>query len=114
MCLATACTFGSGSAVSSPSRGTSTPSPPAAISAEWAEYHRDAGRSGVGPGAPALSSPRAAWSAATDGDVYASPLIVAGHVIVATENNTVYSLDIFTGSAVWMKHLGDPVDASAR
>ena len=111
MCLATACTFGSGSAVSSPSRGTSTPSPPPAISAEWAEYHRDAGRSGVGPGAPALSSPRAAWSAATDGDVYASPLIVAGHVIVATENNTVYSLDIFTGSAVWMKHLGDPVDA---
>ena len=47
-----------------------------------------------------------------DGDVYASPLIVAGHVIVATENNTVYSLDLFTGSVVWKAHLGDPVDAS--
>jgi outer membrane protein assembly factor BamB len=44
--------------------------------------------------------------------VYASPLIVAGHVIVATENNTVYSLDLFTGSVVWKSHLGDPVDAS--
>lgn len=60
---------------------------------------------------PALSGPRVAWSAAVDGDVYASPLIVNGHVIVATENNTVYSLDLFTGSAVWTIHLGDPVDA---
>jgi outer membrane protein assembly factor BamB len=52
-----------------------------------------------------------AWNAAVDGDVYASPLIVAGHVIVATENNTVYSLDLFTGSVIWQTHLGDPVDA---
>lgn len=48
-----------------------------------------------------------------DGDVYASPLIVNGHVIVATENDTVYSLDLFTGSVVWSTHLGDPVDASS-
>jgi outer membrane protein assembly factor BamB len=47
-----------------------------------------------------------------DGDVYASPLIVSGHVLVATENNTVYSLDVFTGAVVWQRHLGDPVDAS--
>jgi len=47
-----------------------------------------------------------------DGDVYASPLIVAGHVLVATENNTVYSLDLFSGAVVWHRHLGDPVDAS--
>jgi outer membrane protein assembly factor BamB len=50
---------------------------------------------------------------AVDGQVYASPLIVDGHVIVATENNSVYSLDIFTGSLIWSKHLGDPVDASS-
>ena len=48
-----------------------------------------------------------------DGSVYASPLVVAGHVIVATENNTVYSLDLFTGSSVWQKHLGEPVVASS-
>ena len=54
-----------------------------------------------------------AWTVDVDGDVYASPLIVAGHVIVATENNTVYSLDIFTGATIWMKHLGDPVDSAS-
>jgi outer membrane protein assembly factor BamB len=88
-----------------------TPTPITPLSAEWTEYHRDAARSGLGPSQPALNGPRVAWSAAVDGDVYASPLIVAGHVIVATENNTVYSLDLFTGAAVWKIHLGDPVDA---
>jgi polyvinyl alcohol dehydrogenase (cytochrome) len=54
-----------------------------------------------------------AWTAGLDGDVYGSPLIVAGHVLAATENNTVYSLDLFSGSVVWKQHLGDPVDASS-
>lgn len=53
------------------------------------------------------------WRAAADGDVYASPLVVAGHVLVATENNTVYSLDVFTGSVIWKTHLGDPVASSS-
>jgi outer membrane protein assembly factor BamB len=65
----------------------------------------------MGPSVPALSGPRVAWNTSVDADVYASPLIVNGHVIVATENNTVYSLDVFTGTVVWMNHLGDPVDA---
>jgi outer membrane protein assembly factor BamB len=60
-----------------------------------------------------LASPKIAWTASVDGDVYASPLIVAGHVIVATENNTVYSLDLFTGATIWKIHLGQPVDASS-
>jgi polyvinyl alcohol dehydrogenase (cytochrome) len=54
-----------------------------------------------------------AWAAGLDGDVYASPLIVAGHVLAATENNTVYSLDLFSGSVVWKVHLGEPVDAGS-
>ncbi|HSP09770.1 MAG TPA: PQQ-binding-like beta-propeller repeat protein [Candidatus Dormibacteraeota bacterium] len=45
--------------------------------------------------------------------MYASPLIVRGHVIVATENDTVYSLDLFTGSVIWMIHLGEPVDSAS-
>lgn len=90
-----------------------TPSPSPAISTEWTEYHRDASRSGLGPAEPSVTTPKEAWRAAVDGNVYASPLIVAGHVIVATENNTVYSLDLFTGSVVWEVHLGDPVDASS-
>jgi outer membrane protein assembly factor BamB len=52
------------------------------------------------------------WTAGVDGALYASPLIVGGHAIVATENNTVYSFDLFTGAKVWERHLGDPVDAA--
>lgn len=112
LCLVgVACTSGPSSGVASRPRTTPTPSPP--ISADWTEYHRDAGRSGVGPSEPALNGPRVAWNVGVDAAVYASPLIVSGHVIVATENNTVFSLDIFTGQTIWSKHLGDPVDASS-
>ena len=89
------------------------PTPSTPVSSDWIEYHRDASRSGVGPAEPALTSPVVAWKSAVDADVYASPLIVEGHVIAATENNTVYSLDVFTGSVIWKNHLGDPVAASS-
>ena len=94
-------------------RASSGSSPSPAISAEWPQYHRNSARTGLGPATPALNSPSVAWTAHLDGDVYASPLIVAGHVLAATENNTVYSLDLFTGSVIWKIHLGDPVDASS-
>jgi polyvinyl alcohol dehydrogenase (cytochrome) len=90
--------------------GIATPSP--SISSDWTEYHGDASRAGVGPASPPFGQPHRAWDVAVDGDVYASPLIVAGHVLVATENNTVYSLDVFTGAVVWKAHLGSPVNAS--
>ncbi len=88
-------------------------SPSPTLATDWPQYHRNAARSGLGPLIPALGSPQAAWAADVDGDVYASPLIVAGHVLIATENDTVYSLDLFTGAVVWKEHLGDPVDASS-
>ena len=90
--------------------GRASPSPSLAF--DWPEYHQNAARTGVGPGSLPLSSPREVWRNTVDGDVYASPLIVSGHVLVATENNTVYSLDLFSGAVVWKQHLGDPVDAS--
>lgn len=83
------------------------------MSADWPQYHRNSARTGQGPATPALASPTTAWTAHLDGDLYASPLIVAGHVIAATENNTVYALDLFDGSVVWKVHLGQPVDASS-
>ena len=111
LCLLVGCTSSSPSAATSPSPSVSaTASPP--ISSDWTQYHRDAGRSGVGSSEPALDHPRVAWTFPVDGDLYASPLIVSGHVIVATENNTVYSLDVFTGAVVWSRHVGDPVDSS--
>lgn len=95
----------------SPGARLSTPSP--AISTEWTGYHLNSSRSGLGASTPALTTPKVAWSVNVDGDVYASPLIVGGHVIVATENNSVYALDVFTGNPVWQKNLGEPVDASS-
>ncbi|HEY8863380.1 MAG TPA: PQQ-binding-like beta-propeller repeat protein [Candidatus Dormibacteraeota bacterium] len=105
---------GSGvSSVPSPPPRASAGGSPSALAADWTEYHQNSGRAGVGPSAPALSSPGVAWKAPLDGDVYASPLIVAGHVLAATENNTAYSLDLFSGAVVWKQHLGDPVDAGS-
>jgi len=107
---------------SSPSSSPSPPlaqspapavSPSPALAADWYEYHRNSARTGLGPLVPALGSPAVAWTAHLDGAVYASPLIVAGHVLAATENNTVYALDMFTGSVVWKIHLGSPVDAAS-
>ncbi len=47
-----------------------------------------------------------------DGDIYAEPLVFGGSVFVATENNSVYSLDATTGSVLWRTNLGPPVDGS--
>lgn len=108
---------GTGSAPIASSSPAASPSPAATasppLSADWPQYHRNSARTGVGPSEPAMGSPAQAWTAHLDGDVYASPLIVAGHVLAATENNTVYALDLFSGAVVWKTHLGQPVDASS-
>jgi hypothetical protein len=41
------------------------------------------------------------WSATVEGQVYAQPLLAAGEVLVATENNKVYALDPSTGAQKW-------------
>jgi outer membrane protein assembly factor BamB len=51
-------------------------------------------------------------SPSLDGIVYAQPLVFGGAVFVATENNSVYSLDAKTGSVLWKTNLGPPVDGS--
>ena len=115
LCFSAACGSGSGGTIVSPSASTSPPAgatPSLGLSGDWPEYHGDASRAGVGPAFPPFGRPQRAWDMPVDGDVYASPLIVAGHVLVATENNTVYSLDLFTGAVVWKVHLGSPVEAS--
>jgi hypothetical protein len=59
-----------------------------------------------------------------DGQVYAQPLVVdnagtsttapSSSVIVATENNTVYSIDGTTGKVIWSNHLGTAWASSVR
>jgi outer membrane protein assembly factor BamB len=90
------------------------PSPPAGDPprAVWPTYHGDNRRSGVAE-ARALRPPlRQDWSTDLDGAVYAQPLVVGGSLLVATENNSVYSLDPHSGDIRWRRHLGAPVPQS--
>ncbi|MDQ6935436.1 MAG: PQQ-binding-like beta-propeller repeat protein [Actinomycetota bacterium] len=78
----------------------------------WWTYHRDNTRSGDQPGIAAVHRLLPAWQQHLDGAVYASPLVVGHQVILATENNTVYSLDLGTGRQSWRHHLGTPVSGN--
>ena len=106
--LSAACGSSSTSAARTPSPAES-PSPLGKVS-DWLEYHGTAARTGQGPSTPALSNPRQAWSVPVDANVYASPLIFHGRVIVATENNTLYSINLNSGTVFWKVHLGTPVN----
>jgi hypothetical protein len=87
----------------------------AAAAAPWPTYYGDAARTGLTADGPKqAASVRQQWaSPPLDGDIYAQPLIAGGHVILATENNTVYSLDESTGKIAWKTHLGEPVAGSS-
>ncbi len=69
-------------------------------------------RSGIGPATPTAATPHRTWTARVDGDVYAQPLVSGLSVIVATEDDSLYSLDARTGAQRWRNHLGEPVPAS--
>jgi hypothetical protein len=55
------------------------------------------------------------WAApvSLDGQVYAEPLVCGNTVFVATENNSVYAINVTTGSVLWRTNLGAPVPGSA-
>src|ERR1051326_8147251 len=83
-----------------------------AASDDWPTYHHTADRAGVAAAGNSFSDVQPTWATGgLDGDVYAEPLYVGGHVLVATENNTLYSIDATTGAPVWQTHLADPVPA---
>jgi polyvinyl alcohol dehydrogenase (cytochrome) len=81
---------------------------------DWPTYHHSADRAGVGGAGSTFSDVQAAWTTgALDGAVYAEPLYVGGRVLVATENNTLYSIDAASGGAVWQTHLAEPVPSGS-
>ncbi|HVS49826.1 MAG TPA: FG-GAP-like repeat-containing protein [Candidatus Dormibacteraeota bacterium] len=83
--------------------------PVSASAADWPTYHGDNTRQGNDTADLGLGSATAAWtSAALDGSVYGQPVIVGSQVVVATENDTVYSLNPATGAVQWSTHLGTP------
>jgi putative pyrroloquinoline-quinone binding quinoprotein len=94
-------------AASAPAAGA-TPQAPA----DWPTYHGDNERSGVQNGLSPVRTPlQPVTSLPLDGAVYASPVVVHGMRIVATENDSVYE---FAGNTiVWQAHLGTPVPRSS-
>ena len=54
-----------------------------------------------------------AWHVPLDGAVYAEPLVVGSRLLVATESNTLYSLDKSTGKVQWKTTIASPVPRSA-
>ncbi len=89
---------------------TSTPSPvPAVNSADWTTYHYNNSRAGYLASEPDPQSLTRAWSTRLDGAVYAEPLVVGGRVLVATDGDSLYSLDARTGQVQWHTNVGKPV-----
>jgi outer membrane protein assembly factor BamB len=89
---------------------TPTPSPvPPVNSADWTTYHFDKGRTGYLANEPDPQKLTRAWSTRLDGAVYAEPLVVGRHVLVATEGDSLYSLDAGTGKVQWHTNVGKPV-----
>ncbi|HEX4578690.1 MAG TPA: PQQ-binding-like beta-propeller repeat protein, partial [Candidatus Dormibacteraeota bacterium] len=82
----------------------------AAATSLWPTYHLDPARSGNDTGEPSFGSMGHVWdSPPLDGSVYAEPLVDGSNVIVATENDSLYSFDASSGALRWGPvHLGAP------
>src|ERR1700751_3779947 len=104
-------------AAGSPAMAAPSPVKPAAGAApqqpaDWPTYHGDNEGSGVQNGlSPVRSALEQVTSLQLDGAVDASPVVVHGMRIVATENDSVYEFD--GNKIVWRTHLGDPVPLSS-
>jgi outer membrane protein assembly factor BamB len=90
--------------------GSATPGQ--VTSADWTMYHGNPARTGFVAGTPDPQRLTSLWQQTLDGAVYASPLVVGGRVIVATEHDTLYALDARGGQVQWKTPLGTPVPLS--
>ena len=96
------------------SEAASAAAPATGPSGSWTVYHHDAAGTGVANSVAAVDTSRPAWtSPALDGQIYGEPLVSAGRIYVATENDTVYALSPATGAVLWSAHLGRPVPAGS-
>jgi len=78
--------------------------------ASWRVYHGNPAGTGFAAPVTAVTTGRRAWTSPTlDGQIYGEPLLFAGRVYVATENDTVYALSAATGAVAWSAHLARPV-----
>jgi outer membrane protein assembly factor BamB len=91
---------------------TASTTPGSVAEADWTTYHKNAARSGFVAGTPDPTALTHLWKRPLDGAVYAEPLVVGEHLIVATEQDSVYSLDTGTGQITWHISVGSPVPLS--
>jgi outer membrane protein assembly factor BamB len=85
---------------------------PALEDADWSTYHNDNAHTGYVADEPDPHQLLTAWKKNLDGAVYAEPLVIGGHVIVATEGDSIYSLDADTGQIQWHTTVGHSVPIS--
>ena len=85
--------------------------PAVAAASDWTTFDHDQLRTGVDSSGSSFSPATPAWTSPTfDGQLYGQPLVFAGRVFAATENDTVYALAADSGSVLWSSHLGSPLD----
>ena len=82
------------------------------VATGWLTYHNNNGRDGYDTSLPNIDSPSLSWKTKVDGEVYAEPLFFDGAVYVATENDTVYALNVATGAVQWREPLGIPANST--
>jgi len=90
--------------------GSASPSPISA--SDWPTYHLNNQRTGYRADTPDPQHLSQTWTKKLDGAVYAEPLVVGNHVIVATEGDSLYALDPQTGAVQWHTNVGSPVPQS--
>src|SRR5260370_5206929 len=82
-----------------PGYAATLPSAPVG-SSSWTVYHGNPAGTGVAAPVTSVDTTTQVWtSPALDGQIYGEPLVYAGRVYVATENDTVYALSSASGSA---------------
>ena len=95
-----------------PQVATTTPTAPGSTGGDWTTYHHDNSRAGYVAGTLDPRRLTEAWNVHLDGSVYAEPLVIGGHVLVATENDSLYSLDAQSGKVLWRTNVGTPIPLS--
>jgi len=85
---------------------------PALSSTDWPTYHHDNARTGYLANEPDPKQLISAWTTKLGNAVYAEPLVIGDRVIVATEGDSLYSLDARTGQVQWHTNIGNPVPVS--
>jgi outer membrane protein assembly factor BamB len=98
---------------SAPASRSGSAAPSSADSADWPMYHGTPDHAGYSPGMPPAGPLELLHDLKLDGAVYASPLVVGGRTIVATENDSVYAFDA-SYRQVWRQRLGTPSPAGER